>query len=95
MTSNLVCLGPPSPTDYIAFASLCPFHFGGAGNLVDQARARSTPVHKVMLDAYLESHDNLKAMEFYLCLPPMMIKPYVRTLTQLGANLSQVANDIF
>jgi Na+-transporting NADH:ubiquinone oxidoreductase subunit F len=52
-------------------------------------------IHEVVQDAYLKDHENLKAVEFYLCGPPMMIKACTKMLADLGVNPSQVAYDEF
>lgn len=52
-------------------------------------------IHEVVLDQYLKSHPNPKAVEFYLCGPPMMIKACVKMLSELGVSESQIARDEF
>jgi Na(+)-translocating NADH:ubiquinone oxidoreductase F subunit len=52
-------------------------------------------IHEVALDAYLRSHVNPKAAEYYLCGPPMMIKACTRMLADLGVPAGQVAYDEF
>ncbi|MEI8341164.1 MAG: NADH:ubiquinone reductase (Na(+)-transporting) subunit F [Verrucomicrobiota bacterium] len=52
-------------------------------------------IHEVVLDRYLNSHENPKAVEFYLCGPPMMIKACVKMLAGLGIALIQIAFDEF
>ncbi|MCC5839681.1 MAG: NADH:ubiquinone reductase (Na(+)-transporting) subunit F [Opitutales bacterium] len=52
-------------------------------------------IHEVVLDQYLESHPNPKAVEFYLCGPPMMIKACTKMLADLGVEESQIAFDAF
>lgn len=52
-------------------------------------------VHDVVLDQYLSLHRNPKAVEYYLCGPPMMIRACTTMLTALGVPASQVAYDEF
>jgi Na(+)-translocating NADH:ubiquinone oxidoreductase F subunit len=52
-------------------------------------------IHEVVLIEYLEQHPNPKAVEFYLCGPPMMIKACTKMLTSLGVEESQIAFDAF
>ena len=52
-------------------------------------------IHQVALEQYLQAHPNLKAVEFYLCGPPMMIKACSKMLADLGVNPAQIAFDEF
>jgi Na+-transporting NADH:ubiquinone oxidoreductase subunit F len=52
-------------------------------------------IHEVVLDNYLRGHTNPKAVEYYLCGPPMMIKACNRVLAELGVPECQVAYDEF
>ncbi|MDV7392393.1 hypothetical protein RZS08_13595, partial [Arthrospira platensis SPKY1] len=52
-------------------------------------------IHEVVAMQYLESHPNPKAVEFYLCGPPMMIKACTKMLKGLGVTDSQIAFDAF
>jgi Na(+)-translocating NADH:ubiquinone oxidoreductase F subunit len=52
-------------------------------------------IHQVLLEQYLVHHRNLKAAEYYLCGPPMMIKACTRMLGELGAADHQIAYDEF
>jgi Na(+)-translocating NADH:ubiquinone oxidoreductase F subunit len=52
-------------------------------------------IHEVVLGQYLAAHPNPKAVEFYLCGPPMMIKACTRMLSELGVEGSQIAYDEF
>ena len=52
-------------------------------------------IHEVVLINYLENHPNPKAVEFYLCGPPMMIKACTQMLTALGVSDDQIAFDEF
>jgi MocE subfamily Rieske [2Fe-2S] domain protein len=52
-------------------------------------------IHEVVLINYLENHPNPKAVEFYLCGPPMMIKACNKMLKDLGVTESQIAYDAF
>jgi Na+-transporting NADH:ubiquinone oxidoreductase subunit F len=61
----------------------------------DNWKAHTGFIHEVVLDAYLQAHDNLKSVEFYLCGPPMMIKACTRMLAELGVTPSQISYDEF
>jgi len=52
-------------------------------------------IHEVVLEHHLQSHPSIKAVEFYLCGPPMMIKACTKMLTQLGVQPGQIAFDEF
>ncbi len=52
-------------------------------------------IHEVVLEQYLESHANLRAVEFYLCGPPQMIAACRKMLAGLGVAESQIAFDEF
>ena len=52
-------------------------------------------IHEVVLENHLKSHANPKAVEFYLCGPPMMIKACMKTLSDLGVGQDQIACDEF
>jgi len=52
-------------------------------------------IHEVVLTQYLENHPNPKAVEFYLCGPPMMIKACNKMLKDLGVTEEQIAYDEF
>ncbi len=52
-------------------------------------------IHEVVLREYLDSHPNPKAVEFYLCGPPMMIKACTRMLDGMGVERQQIAFDEF
>ena len=52
-------------------------------------------IHEVVLEKYLKNHSNLKAVEFYLCGPPMMIKACNAMLAKMGVNPDQIAYDEF
>ena len=52
-------------------------------------------IHEAVLINYLENHPNPKAVEFYLCGPPMMIKACTKMLAQLGISDEQIAFDEF
>jgi len=52
-------------------------------------------IHEVVLAEYLESHPNPKAVEYYLCGPPMMIKACTKMLKSLGVAENQIAFDEF
>jgi len=52
-------------------------------------------IHEVVLEEYLAAHENPKAVEFYLCGPPMMIKACTKMLSGLGVGPDQIALDEF
>ncbi|KAB1068054.1 NADH:ubiquinone reductase (Na(+)-transporting) subunit F [Tamlana haliotis] len=52
-------------------------------------------IHHVVYKTYLQNHPNIKAVEFYLCGPPMMIKACTKMLNELGVVPSQIAFDEF
>jgi MocE subfamily Rieske [2Fe-2S] domain protein len=52
-------------------------------------------IHEVVLQQYLRDHPNPKAVEFYLCGPPQMIKACTRMLAGLGVSPQQIAFDEF
>jgi NAD(P)H-flavin reductase len=52
-------------------------------------------IHEVVLQNYLESHPNPKAVEYYLCGPPMMIKACTKMLSEIGVPENQIAFDEF
>ncbi|MCX6971969.1 MAG: NADH:ubiquinone reductase (Na(+)-transporting) subunit F [Verrucomicrobia bacterium] len=52
-------------------------------------------IHEVVLEKYLADHQNPKAVEYYLCGPPMMIKACTKMLAALGVAPEQIAYDEF
>jgi Na+-transporting NADH:ubiquinone oxidoreductase subunit F len=52
-------------------------------------------IHEVVLEKYLREHANPKAVEYYLCGPPMMIKACTKMLADLGVPESHIAFDQF
>jgi Na(+)-translocating NADH:ubiquinone oxidoreductase F subunit len=52
-------------------------------------------IHEVVLENYLRDHPNPKAVEYYLCGPPMMIKACTKMLTDLGMPANHIAYDEF
>lgn len=52
-------------------------------------------IHEVVLDQYLSKHPNPRAVEYYLCGPPMMIKACTKMLAELGVAPTQIAYDEF
>ena len=52
-------------------------------------------IHEVVLVDHLENHPNPKALEFYLCGPPMMIKACTQMLDKLGVDPEQIPFDKF
>ena len=52
-------------------------------------------IHDVVLREYLSSHPTAKAVEYYLCGPPMMIKSCNKMLIDLGVPENQISYDEF
>lgn len=52
-------------------------------------------IHEVALERYLKEHENIQAVEFYLCGPPQMIKACTKMLAELGVKPQQIAYDEF
>jgi Na(+)-translocating NADH:ubiquinone oxidoreductase F subunit len=52
-------------------------------------------IHEVVLENCLKDHPNVKALEFYLCGPPMMIKACNKMLHDLGVSDGQISFDEF
>ena len=52
-------------------------------------------IHEVVLEEHLRSHPNPKAVDYYLCGPPMMIKAANRMLADLGVPPDRIAYDEF
>jgi len=52
-------------------------------------------IHEVVLEAHLRTHPNPRAVEYYLCGPPMMIKACTKMLAGLGVPPHQIAYDEF
>jgi MocE subfamily Rieske [2Fe-2S] domain protein len=52
-------------------------------------------IHEVVLEKYLRDHANPKAVEYYLCGPPMMIKACTKMLAELGVPASHISYDEF
>jgi Na(+)-translocating NADH:ubiquinone oxidoreductase F subunit len=52
-------------------------------------------IHDVVLEKYLRAHGNPRAVEYYLCGPPMMIKACTKMLAELGIAPTQIAYDEF
>jgi len=52
-------------------------------------------IHEVVYFNYLKDHPNIKAVEFYLCGPPMMVKACTKMLDELGVSPEQIAYDEF
>ncbi|MFA7345855.1 MAG: NADH:ubiquinone reductase (Na(+)-transporting) subunit F [Terrimicrobiaceae bacterium] len=52
-------------------------------------------IHDVVMEKYLATHPDPKAVEYYLCGPPMMIKACTKMLAALGVPDSRIAYDEF
>ena len=72
------------------------FHLALSNPLdVDNWGGLSGFIHEVAQINYLENHPNLKAVEFYLCGPPMMMNACNKMLADLGVPPSQISFDAF
>ena len=72
------------------------FHLALSDPLEEDAWTGHTGfIHEVVLMSYLENHPHPKAVEYYLCGPPMMIKACKSMLTSLGVEPGQIACDEF
>ena len=61
----------------------------------DQWSGATGFIHEVVRKEYLCEHRNPKAIEFYLCGPPMMIKACTKMLADLGVERQQISYDEF
>ena len=52
-------------------------------------------IHQVVRDNYLENHENLDDVEFYLCGPPMMLQACLGMFDELGIEEDKIAFDDF
>ncbi len=52
-------------------------------------------IHEVVLEKHLRQHANPRAVEYYLCGPPLMIKACNKMLAELGVPSSHIAYDEF
>ena len=52
-------------------------------------------IHEAVEEQYLSGHGNPRAIEYYLCGPPMMIKACTRMIEGIGASAQQIAYDEF
>ncbi len=52
-------------------------------------------IHQVVLEKYLAIHPNPRAIEYYLCGPPMMVKACTTMLAALDIPMNQIAYDEF
>jgi len=72
------------------------FHLALSSPLPEDAWTGATGlIHEVVLAQYLKGHGNPRAIEYYLCGPPLMIKACTQMLTGLGVGASEVAYDEF
>lgn len=61
----------------------------------DQWQGHQGFIHEVVHRELLKGHPNPKAVEYYLCGPPMMIKACNKMLAEAGVSQGQVAYDEF
>jgi Na(+)-translocating NADH:ubiquinone oxidoreductase F subunit len=52
-------------------------------------------IHEVVRERHLRAHPNPRAVEYYLCGPPMMVRACKRMLDEFGVPEDQVAYDEF
>ena len=52
-------------------------------------------IHEVVFEDYLKNHPSPRAVEFYLCGPPQMMKACQKMLQDLGVEDSQITFDEF
>ncbi|MDD5351474.1 MAG: NADH:ubiquinone reductase (Na(+)-transporting) subunit F, partial [Chthoniobacteraceae bacterium] len=72
------------------------FHLALSAPLPEDAReGPSGFIHEVVLENYLKQHENPRAVEYYLCGPPQMIKACSQMLADLGVSPQQIAFDEF
>ncbi|MCC6416301.1 MAG: NADH:ubiquinone reductase (Na(+)-transporting) subunit F [Opitutaceae bacterium] len=72
------------------------FHLALSSPLPEDAWTGPTGfIHEVVLAQYLRDHPNPRAVEYYLCGPPQMIKACTKMLADLGVAPQQIAFDEF
>jgi MocE subfamily Rieske [2Fe-2S] domain protein len=72
------------------------FHLGLSSPLPeDNWRGSRGMIHEVVCDQLLKTHENPRAVEYYLCGPPEMVKACLKMLEGLGVPWSQIAYDEF
>jgi Na(+)-translocating NADH:ubiquinone oxidoreductase F subunit len=72
------------------------FHLALSSPLPEDSWAGYTGfIHEVVLEKYLREHVNPRAVEYYLCGPPMMIKACTIMLAEIGVSANQIAYDEF
>ncbi|MFI5355774.1 MAG: NADH:ubiquinone reductase (Na(+)-transporting) subunit F [Opitutales bacterium] len=72
------------------------FHLALSASLPEDAwTGPSGFIHDVVLAQYLRDHPQLRAVEFYLCGPPQMIRACTKMLAALGVAPDQIAYDEF
>ncbi|MBI5010282.1 MAG: NADH:ubiquinone reductase (Na(+)-transporting) subunit F, partial [Bacteroidia bacterium] len=52
-------------------------------------------IHEVLLREYLSKHENPKAIDYYMCGPPAMIRAGAEMLKSLGVGDNSVSFDEF
>lgn len=61
----------------------------------DEWTGKTGFIHEVVFEHHLKTHPSPRAVEFYLCGPPMMIKACTQMLSGLGVQPHQIAYDEF
>ncbi len=61
----------------------------------DNWQGKTGFIHEAVYLNQLKNHKNPKDIEYYLCGPPMMIAACKKTLTELGVDEKDIANDAF
>ena len=64
---------------------------GAAGMAEDNWSGLTGFIDEVIFKQYLQAHPNPKAVEYYLCGPPVMIKACTQMLTTVGVPAHQIA----
>ena len=52
-------------------------------------------IHQVVLDSYLDRHEDPTEIEYYLCGPPLMLNAVTKMLYNLGVEQEMIAYDEF
>ena len=72
------------------------FHLALSSPLAGDAWTGPTGfIHEVVHDRHLKNHERLRAVEFYLCGPPMMVTACTKLLAELGVPANHIAYDEF
>jgi Na+-transporting NADH:ubiquinone oxidoreductase subunit F len=61
----------------------------------DEWKGHTGLIHEVVRESHLNGHANPRAVEYYLCGPPMMVRACNKMLAEIGVPAGQVAYDEF